>query len=156
MHLLPLATVLLTGITSLALANPVAAPIPAPNANASPLPLADNPTIPIEGYECGIAGHMVCGWQLINNKHWSYDTLRRQLCEGTGNCNMESGDVWNSLWQCLGKWKVSPVRVCGGEGSCVIDRFNWEYTCKGGSCQRWRGGKMGDDGRGGGGGYTLL
>lgn len=102
----------------------------------------------------GPAGSTTCGWDLINrgklaspeSSHlahgtitdgqagWDYQTLRRFLCEQTGKCDMNSGDVWNTLWKCTGDYSVAAMRVCGGQDSCVIDRFNWAFTCRGGSC----------------------
>ncbi|KAF2253638.1 hypothetical protein BU26DRAFT_515957 [Trematosphaeria pertusa] len=84
-----------------------------------------------------ILGQMICGWSLINNGV-DQALLRDFLCQDMGRCDGNSGDIWNTLWQCVADNNVVaqyiPGHVCGGAYSCVIDKFNWAYTCKGGSC----------------------
>ncbi|KAF2680143.1 hypothetical protein K458DRAFT_107452 [Lentithecium fluviatile CBS 122367] len=83
--------------------------------------------------KCGIPGNMVCGWDMVN-RGYDPEAMRDWLCEDLKKCDRNNGDVWNALWHCTENDYPVARWVCGGEGSCVVDRFNWMFTCKGGSC----------------------
>jgi len=58
--------------------------------------------------------------------------MRDWLCRDIGKCDRNNGDAYNSLWHCEEPEYPTARFVCGGQDSCVIDKFNWQWTCRGG------------------------
>ncbi|ORY13972.1 hypothetical protein BCR34DRAFT_561339 [Clohesyomyces aquaticus] len=44
--------------------------------------------------------------------------MRQALCNEIGDCADNWSHPWDSVWRCNAEFQASPVKVCGGGGSC--------------------------------------
>ncbi|KAI1357592.1 hypothetical protein F5Y08DRAFT_352013 [Xylaria arbuscula] len=70
-----------------------------------------------------------CGWNLINNFGSDYRTrISNKLCALTGDCNINSANIWNSLWNCGADLEF--LGVCGGDYSCQNGGAGYHDYCQ--------------------------
>ncbi|PQE05200.1 Cupredoxin protein [Rutstroemia sp. NJR-2017a BBW] len=70
-----------------------------------------------------------CGWNLINSFSADYHTrISNKLCKLIGDCNYNSGNIWNSLWNCGADLEF--LGLCGGDYSCQDGGAGRNDYCK--------------------------